>query len=218
MKLGSAMEALVLALTLTTAGCGSSDSCVNGSGSIVSQTLDLSSLTGVDFQAAGEVVVTLGETQQVMVRGQDNIIELLNTDVINGVWEVGFDECVQNISELRVDITVPDFDSVELSGAGTINAETDSNEIDTTLSGAGTITVMGSSTRHDITLSGSGTIESFELDATEATVLLSGQGTVNVRAEERLSVELSGAGAVFYQGDPVLDVRIGGAGNVVDAN
>lgn len=219
MRLGSAITGLVSALCVLTVGCGSSgDSCVNGTGSVISQTLDLSRLTGVDFQADGAVTVTLGTTQRVMVHGQENIINRLNTDVINGIWEVGFDQCVNNISDLRIDITVPEFDSAELSGAGTINAETDSNEFDTTLTGAGTITIIGESTQHNVTLDGSGTIEAFGLVATEAVVNLAGEGTINVRADERLSVDLSGAGAVLYRGDPVLDIRISGAGNVVDAN
>lgn len=218
MMLRSAALMLCLTTAMFTAGCGSSDSCVSGSGSTVSQTLDLSGLTGVDFQAAGDVFVTLGPTQQVMVRGQENIIDLLNTDVINGVWEIGFDECVRNVSGLRIDITVPEFDSAELSGAGIIVAETDANEFNTGLSGAGTVTVSGQSTRHNVSLSGSGTVESFDLVAADVDVLLSGEGTVNVTANEELSVDLSGAGAVFYEGDPVLDVRISGAGSVNPAD
>ena len=219
MRLHSAIAVWVSALCVLTGGCGSSgDSCANGSGPIISQTLDLSGLTGVDFQTAGAVTVALGTTQQVMVRGEENIINLLKTDVINGIWEIGFDECVNNISELRIDITVPEFDSAELSGAGTINAETDSNQFDTTLTGAGTITITGGSTQHNVTLEGSGTIEAFGMVATEATVDLAGEGTIRVRANERLTVDLSGAGAVFYKGDPMLDIRISGAGEVVDAN
>lgn len=218
MRLGSAVVALSFTTVVVTAGCGSADSCVNGSGSVISQTLDLSGLTGVDFQAAGEVTVTLGSSQQVMVSGQENIVERLNTDVINGIWEIGFDECVQNISGLRIDITVPEFDSAELSGAGTIVAETDANEMDTTLSGAGTITVSGQSTRHNVSLSGAGTVEAFDLIGADVDVVLSGDGTVNVTANEELSVDLSGAGAVFYKGDPEPDILISGSGNVDDAN
>ena len=103
MKLSSTMAVSILAGVLA-AGCGSSDSCVNGSGSTVSQTLDLSGLTGVDFQAAGEVTVMLGETQVVMIEGQENIIERLNTDVINGIWEVGFSECIGNTDGLIITI------------------------------------------------------------------------------------------------------------------
>lgn len=209
--------AVLSGLVFSMIGCGTPDSCLSGSSSVVSQTLDLTGLTGVDFQAAGRLSVNLGETQMVMVKGPDNIIDRLNTDVINGVWEIGFDECVRDDTRLEIVITVPELDSAELSGSGTIVAETDSSSFDTTLSGAGTVTVSGQSTRHHVTLAGFGTVESFGLAATEASVVLSGRGTLNVAAEERLAVQLSGAGAVFYLGDPELDIRITGAGSVEPA-
>lgn len=218
MTLFRAAAPLALGLAVSVAGCGSSDQCVNGAGPIVSQTLDLSTLTGFDFQVGGEVTAVPGETQQVMVRGEQNVIDLLNRDVVNGIWEIGFTQCVQNISQFRVEITVPELDSVELSGAGTVTAETGARSLDTILSGAGTVTLSGQTANQQVSLEGSGTIEAFDLTTDETSVFLTGQGTVNVTANERLNVDLLGAGAVFYKGDPQLNVRITGAGSVVDAN
>jgi len=208
---------LVLGLAVSAAGCGS-DSCVGGSGPIVSQTLDLSSFTGFDFQVGGDVTVVPGSTQQVVVRSQQNVIDILNRDVINGIWEIGYTQCAREISEFSVDITVPELDRVVLSGAGTIDAQTETSAIDTILSGAGTVTLSGEVTSQQVTLEGSGTVEAFDLTADETSVVLTGQGTVNVSASEQLNVDLSGAGAVFYKGEPQLNVRITGVGSVVDAN
>ena len=217
MRLFRAAMITVLGAALSVAGCGS-DQCVSGTGPTVSQTVDLSPFTGIDFQAGGEVIVVLGDSQRVMVQGQENIVDLLNRDVLNGVWAIGFTECVSQVSELRVEVTLPEVSSVTLSGAGTVEAETEADMLDTVLSGAGTITLSGQSANHEIALEGSGTIEAFDLVTDETRVILSGQGTVNVTADERLDVDLPGAGAVFYKGDPQLTVNISGAGNVVDAN
>jgi uncharacterized protein with beta-barrel porin domain len=217
MALFRTVATLVLGLAVSAAGCGS-DPCVGGTGPIVSQTLDLSSFTGFDFQVGGEVTVVPGDNQQVVVRSQQNVIDILNRDVINGIWEIGYTQCAGGISEFSVDITVSELDSVELSGAGTINAETQASTIDTILSGAGTVTLSGETTSQQVTLEGSGTVEAFNLTTEETSVLLTGQGTVNVSASEQLNVDLLGAGAVFYKGDPQLNVRIPGAGSVVDAH
>lgn len=217
MTLFRAVAILVLGLTVLVAGCGS-DSCGGGAGPIVSQTLDLSRFTGFDFQIGGEVTVVPGSTQQVVVRSQQNVIDSLNLDVINGIWEIGYTSCVEGINEFSVDITLPELESVELSGAGTINAETQASTIDTILSGAGTVTLSGEASSQQVTLEGSGTVEAFDLTTDETTVLLTGQGTVNVSASEQLNVDLLGAGAVSYKGDPQLNVRITGVGSVVDAN
>jgi len=218
MTLLRAVAMLVLGLTVSVAGCGSSDQCVGGAGPIVSQTLDLSALTGFDFQEGGAVTAAPGATQQVVVRAPENVINLLNRDVINGIWEIGFTQCVRNVGEFRVDITLPELDSVELSGAGAVNAETQASAISTTLSGDGTITLSGEVTSQQVTLDGSGTVEAFNLVTAETSVLLSGQGTVNVLVNEQLNIELTGAGAVAYKGDPQLNVRITGAGDVINAN
>jgi hypothetical protein len=217
MTLFRAAAVLVLGLAVSAAGCGS-DSCVGGSGPIVSQTLDLSSFTGFDFQVGGDVTVVPGSTQQVVVRSQQNVIDILNRDVINGIWEIGYTQCAEGIGGFSVDITVPELDSVALSGAGTVNAQTETGAIDTILSGAGTVTLSGQVTSQHVTLEGSGTVEAFDLTTDETSVVLTGQGTVNVSASEQLNVDLPGAGAVFYKGDPALNVRITGVGSVVDAN
>ncbi|MGB5367617.1 MAG: DUF2807 domain-containing protein, partial [Polyangiales bacterium] len=99
-----------------------------------------------------------------------------------------------------------------------VTAETGARSLDTILSGAGTVTLSGQTTNQQVSLEGSGTIEAFDLTTDETSVFLTGQGTVNVTANERLNVDLLGAGAVFYKGDPQLNVRITGAGSVVDAN
>ncbi|MBT8463804.1 MAG: DUF2807 domain-containing protein [Deltaproteobacteria bacterium] len=218
MTLVRALWSFVLLSAVSVAGCGSSDPCASGAGPVVSQTLDLSNLTGFDFQVGGEVVAVLGTTQRVVVRSQQNVIDQLNQDVINGIWEIGFAECVRNVSELRVEITATELDTVELSGAGTIEAETQARTMDTILSGAGTVTLTGQSVSQQVTLSGSGTVEAFGLTTDETTVLLSGQGTVNVRADAQLDVDLSGAGAVFYQGDPQVNESITGVGTIDSAN
>lgn len=206
-----------LGMALCLLGCNSDD-CVNGTGPIVSESIDLSTFDGFDFQAAGEVVAVPGTTQQVIVRAEQNIIDVLNRDVLNGVWNIGFTECVGQVSELRIEISVPELRSVALSGAGTIQAETVASATETVLSGAGTVTLSGRSTSQAIALEGSGTVEAFDLVTDETTVLLAGQGSVNVTVNEQLNVDLPGSGSVLYQGDPQLNIRITGAGSVVDAN
>jgi len=217
MALFRATATLVFGLALSAAGCGS-DSCVNGSGPIVSQTIDLSSVTGFDFQVGGDVTVVPGATQQVIVRSQQNVIDRLNRDVINGIWEIGYTECVEGINEFSVAITLPELESVELSGAGTIDAETQATAVDTILSGAGTVTLSGEATSQQVSLEGSGTVDAFDLTTTETSVVLTGQGTVSVTASDRLNVDLLGAGTVIYQGDPQLNARITGVGRVVKAD
>lgn len=209
----------VLAAVLSVPGCGGSDSsCIEGQGPLVSQTIDLASFEGIDFQVAGKVSISQGDEQLVEVRARENMIDLLNTDILQGVWGIGFRECVSDTGPVEVDITVPTLDSVALSGSGDIIAELSTEALATILSGTGNIGLSGNSVDHAITFSGSGQINAFELMTERTSITLSGSGNVEVSASEELGVILSGVGDVFYKGNPVLEVTVSGVGNVIDAN
>lgn len=209
----------VLAALLSVPGCdGSDSSCIEGQGPLVSRTLELASFEGIDFQVAGKVSISQGDEQLVEVRARENMIDLLNTDILQGVWGIGFRECVRDTGPVEVTITVPTLDSVALSGSGDIIAELSTEAMATILSGTGNIELSGISPDHAITFSGSGQINAFELMTERTAITLSGSGNVEVSASEELGVVLSGVGDVFYKGNPVLEVTVSGVGKVIDAN
>lgn len=208
----------VLGSLLCLPGCGSDSTCIQGQGPLVSRTIDLASFEGVDFQVAGAVSISQGDEQLVEVRAQENIIELLNTGIRDGVWDIGFSQCVRDIDSMEVDITIPSVSYVELSGSGGIVAEASNDSITTVLSGSGNIGLSGNSAAHEVALSGAGNIDAFELITEQTSTRLSGSGNVRVSASEQLTVVLSGTGDVFYKGNPDLDVTVTGVGDVIDAN
>ncbi|MEM8909300.1 MAG: DUF2807 domain-containing protein, partial [Bacteroidota bacterium] len=54
---------------------------IKGEGPIVTETLDLSSFTGIGLGISADVLLTHGSEQSVKVEGQANIIENLKTKV-----------------------------------------------------------------------------------------------------------------------------------------
>ena len=69
---------------------------VKGKGEIVSKELNLSKFTGVELSTSGDVILTKGSTQKVRVEGQQNIIDLINTEVSRGTWDIEFTKNVSN--------------------------------------------------------------------------------------------------------------------------
>jgi len=47
-----------------------------------------------------------------VIKGQENIIEELETSVRNDVWEIEFDDCVDDSDVLRIFITLPTLNYV----------------------------------------------------------------------------------------------------------
>lgn len=238
---------LLMALILTVAASGcfididddSPFGCVDGEGPIVDETLSLDEFDGIVLRISADVEITQGPEQSVRVEGKANIIDELDLDVNNGVWEIEFDDCVRDQGSFKIFITTPNVRmlkvsgsgsivstnvlqtadlELEISGSGNIDAAVDSDDITARVSGSGDILLEGEADELDCRISGSGEILAFNLPVREANVEISGSGNAEVRVAETLRVRISGSGDVRYKGQPLLDVLVSGSGRVIDAN
>lgn len=236
---------LALLLTLTATGCfididdDSPFGCVDDEGPAVSETLDLSGFDGVVLRISADVEVTQGPVFSVRAEGKANVIDELELDVRNGVWDIEFDDCVRDQGQLKIFITMPDVRmlkvsgsgsiistnqlqtadvELEISGSGELDVALQSDDVTARISGSGDMRLEGLADELDIRISGSGEIFAFGLPVREANVEISGSGDAEVTANERLRVRISGSGDVFYKGSPTLDVLVSGSGDVIDAN
>ena len=217
---------------------GISPNCEPSDGPIVEQVLNISGFSGVEIKTSTDVFITQGPVFEVVAKGEQNIIDLLDTRVRNGVWEIDFNDCVKNYS-LEIFITLPEIDYLEISGSGEIRGdnffEVDditlrisgsgdmclglfAQNIDARISGSGEMDLEGETDNLDFKVTGSGDLGAFPLIATEADINITGSGDASVTALEFLKVRISGSGDVFYKGFPELNVDITGSGDLVDAN
>ncbi|CAM1345017.1 GIN domain-containing protein [Tenacibaculum amylolyticum] len=118
---------------------------VTGEGTMVTQVLNLSNFSGINVSIAGNVTISQGATQNVEVIGQANIIAALSTSVSNNFWNIGFEgNCSYNYNELTINITVPNINQIELSGASDIvvnDFNNQNNQLMLDLTGTGTLTL-----------------------------------------------------------------------------
>jgi hypothetical protein len=241
-KLG--LAGLILAALAFTA-CSKENNCKSGSGGSTTRNLNLSNISSIDFQQAGEVIITQGITQAVVVTGDENVVNDIDTDVDNGVWKIDFDKhCYKNY-ELTIFITVPNINAVSLSGSGsiTINDFTgQQNNLSLDISGSGSIflsafdgaqnmsvEISGSGAitasadiptlkTLDIKISGSGNYDGFSITSDDCDINIPGSGNCKVTVNNHLDVKISGSGNVFYKGHPSITSNITGSGELIDAN
>jgi len=76
----------------------------------------------------------------------------------------------------------------------------------------------GSVKKASYAMSGTGEIDAFPLQTIETTASISGAGSGEVTASQKLNVSISGAGSIDYKGHPIISKEISGAGSVDDAN
>jgi len=218
---------------------GSIFNCVNGQGQVISQQLNVAPFTGIAIEGSMDVFITGGAEQNVVVEAQENIIPEIDLDVENGVWEIDFEDCVRDLKDVKIFITIPELNYIRISGSGDVISENilatetmvlrisgsgdmdlglDVVNLDAEISGSGDMTFEGLADNFVMQIRGSGDFNAFSLDAINGEVEISGSGNARVRVSEILQVKISGSGNVFYKGNPIIDAQITGSGDVINAN
>lgn len=210
---------------------------VKGTGDVVKKTVPVGSFHGILVEGAIDVEVTPGTAQQVEIEAQANLIELVTTDVRNGIWTIGTGEKGYSTDKpFVVHITVPSIDRVAIEGSGDVKAlgaftadevelsvqgsgdlswTTDAKSIKTTVQGSGDIRLTGSCTALTAAVQGSGDINARGLSAGSASASTSGSGDIIVNTSGELTASVEGSGDVVYQGSPAqVRSSVNGSGEV----
>ncbi|MFK7775785.1 MAG: head GIN domain-containing protein [Saprospiraceae bacterium] len=214
--------------------------CIEGEGDVVTQELLINEFTGVKSRGTSQVYITQGNDFKVEVTGQENIIANIETDIKNGIWEIEFDECQRNFTDLRIYITMPVIERLEISGSGdmfgqdvfaveNIHLKVDGSgsidvavdgatDVDARISGSGKIKLAGTTNYLGSKISGSGDLEAYDLEANIANIKISGSGDAEVSVNDELDVKIEGSGDVYYKGNPIINVDITGSGDLKNMN
>ena len=237
------MKKLVVVILLLVTGLFIFPSCekVVGEGPLVTQTRTVGNFTGVSSEMSGTVNFAIAPEYKVEITAQQNILDVLNTNVVNGVLHIDFKNNVRvrEHEDLLINITAPYADYFRLSGSGNMNVQGDitANNLKVTLSGSGDITVQnaaiadkidadisgsgnisiagGSAVNEDVDISGSGKVEMAGVDAQNAVTHTSGSGDVKLALSTNLDAHISGSGSVYYHGNPIISTHISGSGRVI---
>ncbi|MEM6967518.1 MAG: head GIN domain-containing protein [Bacteroidota bacterium] len=239
------MSSVILAMVLLMTACQDNGNnglfnCIRGEGDKVTQILDIELFHSIRLRGSSNVFVTQSNDFQVIIQGQQNIIDNIELDIQDGRWDIEFEECQRNFHKLNFYVTIPEVKLLEVSGSGDIIGENeftgnhfdlkidgsgnidvaiaDAEQIDTRISGSGKITVDGIAQQLDAKINGSGDLEAFGLESLIGDVRISGSGDAEVTVQDDLEVKITGSGDVYYRGNPIINVKITGTGELISAN
>ncbi|MEQ9298811.1 MAG: head GIN domain-containing protein [Cyclobacteriaceae bacterium] len=211
--------------------------CRKSNGADASLELDLAGVSSFDFALSGNVIVTRGTSQQIIVSGPEDVIRNINTNVSNGEWDITTRECFRKYDPVTVTMQITDLSNVSLSGAGNITImdtfatgssrvaiagsgnviwKSISEQIEAIIGGSGNITMIGSADQLFGTVAGSGNILGRDLPVKDVDITIAGSGDAEVMVSESLKVRIAGSGSVYYYGDPdSINQNISGSGSVI---
>lgn len=209
----------LMATVLFTPGCDDDD-CIEGTGSIVTVEINLPDIEGIKSTGSFDINLMQGAEQYIEARGQQNIIDMLNLTVAGGIWDASLtNDCYRNF-ELEIFVTVPDLESVEMTGSGNLNFTSfdslDNLEIITT--GSGDILQIGNFTASgviDVLSTGSGNLD-MGVEANRLLLTKTGSGNMAVNGSVSLQdivIEGSGNHLAFLLESDTCDIIVSGSGN-----
>lgn len=221
-----------LVLMAFLAGCTG----IPGSGVSMTERRTIGEFNEVELRGIGTVELTIGAASDLEVSGDDNIVPLIKTEIVNKRLLITAEKCVRpsvallirgstaNIvaascsgaGDIRISgVNNSDHVRLVISGAGDLTFNGTTGDIQAIVSGAGDIRLTGSTNSADYQVSGAGDIHAAEMTAKRAKARVSGAGDVTLNAGESADMTVSGAGDIRYCGDAAqVTSKVSGAGTV----
>jgi len=222
-------------LVLFLSACGMET--IEGSGIIVRENREVSSFEEIEFEGAGEVLISQGEDEALSIQADNNLLEYIQTKVSGNKLRITFARQKNLIPSTSIlfYIHVKDLTRIESTGAGIIRSNalsTDELEINSSglakidikalssvdlsinTTGAGDIELSGKVEHQNVEISGVGNYTASNLESQDAEIKLSGIGNAVLWVENTLEVEIQGKGDVSYVGTPEVDYNDSGFGDL----
>ena len=203
---------------------------IRGSGNLSEATYAFAGITGVTLSTIGELEIQLGDSEELRIETDDNLLEYFEARMDGGVLTIGTTPGTSSRFSLRPSptvnytLTVKELEFIGLSSTGNVHAPTlsadrfeirvtstgdlsvdgiDANALDVEISSTGSVRIDGGVVDgQDISISSTGDYDGESVRSTRATVRLSSTGSARLWAEKSLDATLNSTGSVYYKGDP----------------
>lgn len=191
---------------LITQGCENDDGhhkiTVIGTGPTVTRNLDLQSFNKIENIGIANFYIATGTPQSVVLKAQQNIIDVMTWELANQSLKVGIDKdvSIKDYEEIRFDITVPEINDIDLVGIGDIELSGDDQS------------------ELSVNITGVGSVKAYEMKVNTCNITLTGVGDCKVYVIDELNVTIAGVGSIYYKGDPTINSKITGVGKLINAN
>jgi len=227
----------ILALLLSLqSGCSYAFNGIKGDGNVVKQERNVGSFNAIDIGGAFRVFLYQGSEEKLVVEADENLLDVIKTNVIGGVLEISTNKDIRDYETLNVYITFKELDEIDISGACKLTSEDklrfadlemecsgasdielklSAEKIEADFSGASNIELYGSSDKVEMDVSGASKLDAFDFETNYFEIEVSGASHAKIFVNEELSAEVSGAAHLKYKGSPVITHHdVSGAGSM----
>src|SRR5215211_3145556 len=165
---------------------------IRGSGVGGSEARYTGDFSGLNVGGVFHVEVTAGKEFSVQVQADDNLLPYIRTEVKDGVLAIETTKRIESHTPLRVLVSAPEIERVQVSGGSVLSLAGVANSIlEIGASGNSKVTVDGETDEVNLEVSGASSVEAEHLKAQIASVDSSGASRVSVFVTEKLTSNAS---------------------------
>jgi Putative auto-transporter adhesin, head GIN domain len=214
----------------------------SGSGNVVTETRAVTGFAAIALRGGIDLVVRQGQSEGVTVRGEDNIVPLVQTTLegsgADKTLRIQFKPGESIRTHKKVEVTVDLIQLRALSAAGSgdirvqplktpalalsISGSSDARfeqlevgAFTIGIAGSGDVAARGKAGKVEVSIAGSGDVRVRELAAEDVSISIAGSGDASVNATKTLAVSIAGSGDVEYSGGATLaKSRVAGSGSI----
>lgn len=201
----------------TNTGVIVADGCVHGNGIAKTVERKAADFNILETSGAYDIQIKSGVfKQQIKITGDANLLPLIVTSSQGNKLVIYPEKSICTELGITVELNVASLEALVSSGSENIIAHgINSNRFTLDMGGSSDVELSGAALTLDASISGAGDLNAKNLKTRETILNISGSGTANVHATEKLKVDIVGVADVNYFGHPkVIEKEILGVGEI----
>jgi len=197
---------------------------IKGNRNVISESRTISSkFNKIDIQQGINLYLTQGNSISLKVEADENILDLLITEVENNQLKIYFKKNVYRAKARNVYLTTNEISSIEASSGSSVRTEntwqtnqlkvstssgssvkinTNASDVSGSSSSGSTIRLYGKTNTFYAKASSGSSIDADELISADATAKVSSGASISVNVTRNLTAKASSGGSIDFEGNP----------------
>jgi len=214
----------LLILLLTTSSCFMEGFGIKGNNHVISEDRTINeNFDGIKVQQGINVYITQGNETSLKVEADENIMDILITEVKNNELKIYFEKNVYRAKSRNVYVTVSTISKIKTSSGSSVKSENTlqvtsldldsssgssikiyvtADEITSSSSSGSDIDIFGKTKMFSASASSGSSIDADELETIDAIAKVSSGANINVNVSGKLTAKASSGGDIDYEGNP----------------
>ncbi len=233
------ISAIILLLLISDQALAQWGNSQKGNGNVVKQQREVGDFSSIKVNCSADVYIEQGSKTQVTVMADENLLELIETNVVGDMLKIDINGSISRVKELIVFVTVKNLDEIQINGSGDVESEgtikgidleigingsgnveldLDMKNVKTSINGSGDVEITGVGGDFQLKVSGSGSFEGKDMRLNLCDITVYGSGDVEMNGSAtKIEIEQSASGDInLYNLDAQdADLRGSGSGDIV---